>query len=183
MIRRVVARTLNAARRLVVAVVGFTVVLLGLALIVRPGPAVAVIPIGLVLLATEFVWARRLLQRMKAEANGLAPSPGVKPHLETELRHVEDRLRATTARSTRASSGQRDTLASADTETVDESRDRLLTRRANLQAALRRLHEGGYGQCASCHRPISEGRLRVMPEATLCVRCPERRERSQGATL
>ncbi len=107
MIRRVVARTLNAARRLVVAVVGFTVVLLGLALIVLPAPAVAVIPIGLVLLATEFVWARRLLHRMKAEAKRLPPLSRVKPNRDTELRPVEDRLRAATARSTRPSPKRR----------------------------------------------------------------------------
>ena len=63
--------TLKQARRVVVIVVGFTVLLFGLALIVLPGPAVLVIPIGLAILATEFVWARQLLRRMKAEAERL----------------------------------------------------------------------------------------------------------------
>ena len=70
--RGLIARTLGHARKLVVVVVGFTVLLLGLALIVLPGPAVVVIPIGLVILATEFVWARRLLRRMNAEAEPLS---------------------------------------------------------------------------------------------------------------
>ena len=70
-------RTHAGARRLVVAVVGFTVLLLGLALIVLPGPAVAVIPIGLAILATEFVWARRLLRRMRTGAERLTPSPRI----------------------------------------------------------------------------------------------------------
>ena len=57
-------KTLRQARRLVILVVGLTVHLIGLAMIVLPGPAVVVIPIGLPILATEFVWARRLLRRM-----------------------------------------------------------------------------------------------------------------------
>ena len=69
--RLLILRTLAQARRLVVAVVGFTVLFIGLALIVLPGPAVVVIPIGLAILATEFVWARRLLGRMKAGADRL----------------------------------------------------------------------------------------------------------------
>jgi tellurite resistance protein TerC len=48
--------------------VGFTVLLIGVALLVLPGPAVVVIPTGLAILATEFVWARRLLNRMKQAA-------------------------------------------------------------------------------------------------------------------
>ena len=50
-------------RKLIVAVIGSTVILFGLALIVLPGPAVVVIPLGLAILATEFAWARRLVRR------------------------------------------------------------------------------------------------------------------------
>jgi Putative transmembrane protein (PGPGW) len=50
-------------RKLIVAVIGSTVVLFGLALIILPGPAVLVVPLGLALLATEFAWARRLIRR------------------------------------------------------------------------------------------------------------------------
>jgi uncharacterized protein (TIGR02611 family) len=57
--------TLKQAKRVVVIVVGFTVLVLGIVLIVLPGPAVLVIPLGLAILATEFVWARRLLVRFR----------------------------------------------------------------------------------------------------------------------
>ena len=57
--------TLRQARRLVFFVVGTTVVLLGVVMIVTPGPAVVVIPAGLGILAVEFAWARRLLRRAK----------------------------------------------------------------------------------------------------------------------
>ena len=52
-------------RRLIVAVVGSTVVLIGLAMLLLPGPAVIVIPAGLAILATEFAWARHLLKEVK----------------------------------------------------------------------------------------------------------------------
>jgi uncharacterized protein (TIGR02611 family) len=52
-------------RRAIVAVVGFTVLLVGIAMIVLPGPAFIVIPLGLAILATEFVWAAKLLKRAR----------------------------------------------------------------------------------------------------------------------
>jgi uncharacterized protein (TIGR02611 family) len=54
-------------RRAVVAVIGFTVLLIGLAMVILPGPAVIVIPLGLAILATEFVWARRLLEKARSK--------------------------------------------------------------------------------------------------------------------
>jgi hypothetical protein len=53
-------------RRAIVAVIGFTILLIGVGMIVLPGPAIVFIPLGLGILATEFVWARRLLARARA---------------------------------------------------------------------------------------------------------------------
>ncbi len=53
---------LRLAWRIVILLIGATVLLLGVALLVLPGPAVVVIPVGLAILATEFAWARRWLQ-------------------------------------------------------------------------------------------------------------------------
>ena len=50
-------------RKTIVAVIGSTVVLFGLALTVLPGPAVVVVPLGIAILATEFAWAARLIKR------------------------------------------------------------------------------------------------------------------------
>ncbi|MDA8095614.1 MAG: PGPGW domain-containing protein [Betaproteobacteria bacterium] len=61
--------SLRGVRRLVVAVIGTTVLAFGLALTVLPGPAIVVIPIGLGILATEFLWARRLLDRFRQGAS------------------------------------------------------------------------------------------------------------------
>ncbi|PYI91736.1 MAG: hypothetical protein DME97_12650 [Verrucomicrobia bacterium] len=63
-------------RKLIIAVIGGTVVLIGIALIVLPGPAFIVIPIGLAILATEFAWAQRAVARaraMVARARGRQP--------------------------------------------------------------------------------------------------------------
>ncbi len=63
--------SLGVARKIVVAVLGSTVLAVGIALIVLPGPAVVVIPLGLAMLASEFLWARRLLRRIKQNASRL----------------------------------------------------------------------------------------------------------------
>jgi len=62
-------KTIKQVKRLIIAVIGFTVLLIGLAMIVLPGPAIVVIPIGLGILATEFIWARRLLRKVKSIAS------------------------------------------------------------------------------------------------------------------
>lgn len=49
-------------KRIVVMVVGGTVLAIGVALIVLPGPAFMMIPLGLAILAVEFAWARRWLR-------------------------------------------------------------------------------------------------------------------------
>lgn len=62
--------------RVVWTTAGFTVVLAGLAMLVLPGPALAVIPVGLAMLALQFAWAEKLLEIAvdKAEAAGRAAS-------------------------------------------------------------------------------------------------------------
>lgn len=57
---------LRQIKRMIVTVIGFTVLLIGIALLVLPGPAFIVIPLGLAILATEFVWAKRLLKKVKS---------------------------------------------------------------------------------------------------------------------
>ncbi|HSB33997.1 MAG TPA: PGPGW domain-containing protein [Nitrospirota bacterium] len=63
--KSLLTRSLRQARRVVVAVIGSTVLLAGAAMIILPGPAVVVVPVGLAILATEFVWARRLLRKAR----------------------------------------------------------------------------------------------------------------------
>ncbi len=57
---------LRQAKRVVIAIVGGTIVLIGIALIVLPGPAFVVIPAGLAVLAIEFEWSRRWLTKLRS---------------------------------------------------------------------------------------------------------------------
>ncbi len=59
------------ARRVVTIVIGTSVLLIGVAMIVLPGPAVLVIPAGLAILGAEFLWARRLLARVRSGLGSL----------------------------------------------------------------------------------------------------------------
>ena len=66
------AQVWRATRRLVVFVIGSTVLLLGVLGIILPGvPAIVLLPAGFAILATEFVWARRLLRRARQEAEAI----------------------------------------------------------------------------------------------------------------
>ena len=60
-----ISKGIKQVKRIVIAVIGFTVLLTGIAMIILPGPAFVVIPIGLGILATEFLWARKLLKEVK----------------------------------------------------------------------------------------------------------------------
>jgi len=53
---------------MVILIMGMTVLLIGIAMIILPGPALVVIPVGLAILATEFAWARRWLNVMRNSA-------------------------------------------------------------------------------------------------------------------
>jgi uncharacterized protein (TIGR02611 family) len=62
-------RTVEQVRRAFRIIIGFTLLLIGVVMLVTPGPGWIVILLGLGLLAAEFVWARRLMDRIKRESN------------------------------------------------------------------------------------------------------------------
>jgi len=63
----VIIKTLQQARRFFKILVGFTLLLIGVLMIVTPGPGVLTIVLALGVLAAEFVWARRLLDGLKEQ--------------------------------------------------------------------------------------------------------------------
>lgn len=65
MIARAGAVSYRIARRIVIAVIGGTLLLLGLVMLVAPGPGLLVIPLGLAVLGAEFAWARLWLRRLR----------------------------------------------------------------------------------------------------------------------
>lgn len=62
---RVYAMTFAGIKRITILLIGTSVVIVGIVMIFTPGPAIVVIPAGLAILASEFVWARRMLQYSK----------------------------------------------------------------------------------------------------------------------
>jgi tellurite resistance protein TerC len=65
MIKQAMDQAYRNARRIAIAVLGGTVLLIGVALMVLPGPAIVVIPLGLAILGLEFAWARNMLRRVR----------------------------------------------------------------------------------------------------------------------
>lgn len=72
-------------RKIVVLVIGFTLIILGLALIILPGPfTMPLVVLGLLVLALEFAWAETLLIRAKHHAKKLDPRKMKKRMTEQE---------------------------------------------------------------------------------------------------
>jgi hypothetical protein len=92
--RSLIEMTYRGARRVVVGIAGATVLLIGVAMIVLPGPAIVVIPLGLGILGLEFAWARHWLHAVRERsraaydtlAGGLGSRDGPVPARERTLR-------------------------------------------------------------------------------------------------
>ena len=77
--------TYKLARRIVIAVVGVSVLLVGIVMLVTPGPAFVVIPAGLAILSIEFAWARHWLKKLRetlSVRNGKRRQVSAKAHQE-----------------------------------------------------------------------------------------------------
>lgn len=57
------------ARRIAISIVGGTVLLIGVAMLILPGPGLVVIPLGLAILGIEFAWARVWLRKVKSRTS------------------------------------------------------------------------------------------------------------------
>ncbi|HEX9823643.1 MAG TPA: PGPGW domain-containing protein [Actinomycetota bacterium] len=55
----------RGGKRVAVTIAGVSVVVLGLVLLVTPGPGILVVILGLALLATEYAWAERMLDKIR----------------------------------------------------------------------------------------------------------------------
>jgi tellurite resistance protein TerC len=63
--KHLVSESAAEAKRVTVIVVDFSILIIGMPLIVLPGSAFVVIPIGVTLLATEYIRERRVLDSVK----------------------------------------------------------------------------------------------------------------------
>ena len=62
---------LATAKKIIVLIIGGTLLGIGIAMVVLPGPAFIVIPVGLSILGTEFAWARVFIKRVQTHASNL----------------------------------------------------------------------------------------------------------------
>jgi uncharacterized protein (TIGR02611 family) len=89
-----IVRTVEQVRRGFRIVAGFTLLIAGVVMIVTPGPGWLVILLGLGLLAAEFVWARRLMDRIKREGDRVREAvwpvaKNVSPEVSVESNEAE----------------------------------------------------------------------------------------------
>ena len=67
-------KSLQQAKRFLTILFGFTLLALGIIMLALPGPGLLTILLGLGILAAEYVWARRLLDRLKQHSDRLRSS-------------------------------------------------------------------------------------------------------------
>jgi uncharacterized protein (TIGR02611 family) len=65
-------RALDATWRMIILVVGLSIVCIGIFFLLFPGPGWGAIILGLIVLATEFAWARRALHPVRIVTSRLA---------------------------------------------------------------------------------------------------------------
>jgi len=68
---RIKVQMIRHLKLVITTVFGFTVIAIGVAMLVLPGPGLVVIGLGLLILSAEFVWAKRALDRMKDGAKNI----------------------------------------------------------------------------------------------------------------
>jgi uncharacterized protein (TIGR02611 family) len=71
-------------KKLFIALMGGTVVLIGVAMLILPGPGLLAIAGGLAILATEFIWARRALRNAKGTVAKVRRKSGLKEWLRRQ---------------------------------------------------------------------------------------------------
>ena len=86
MIRRLGAVSYTFARRVVIGVIGGTVLVGGFIMILTPGPGLAAIILGLAILALEFAWAKLWLAKVKHSV-----TPEGREALRGEYQRLRDR--------------------------------------------------------------------------------------------
>jgi len=70
-------------RRFLIGTIGFSVLLIGLVMIVLPGPAIIIVPLGFAILASEFAWARRVWRRGTILVSRIRGKPVPREPVET----------------------------------------------------------------------------------------------------
>jgi len=72
-------------------------------------------------------------------------------------------------------------VSSVSKETLFEQSSKRRTNLRLIEAALRRMDEGSFGECAGCGNEIPARRLQALPWTQFCIRCQEAIEHEHGA--
>ncbi len=82
-------KTMQQAKRIMKIILGFTLLVLGAAMVFTPGPGWLIMLLGLGVLAAEFMWARKLLDLMKEQGIRLRDAIFLRshPHAHPPVNH------------------------------------------------------------------------------------------------
>ncbi len=108
---------------------------------------------------------------------------GIRQHLEGEKREVVRRIENLSAQDPYSFPDRTNDNSALDMEATEESNhDRYAALASTLHAqlsdideALVRIGDGTYGFCSKCHKMIDTDRLAILPTATLCLLCEQKK--------
>jgi len=112
----------------------------------------------------------------------------IKEHFEEEKRTLTERVHELAKQDPFANPERTNDNAASDTEASEESDhdrvaamvDELKTKLQNVEDALVRIEQGTYGACIECGNMIDTDRLSILPMATLCVSCEQKKSTKGG---
>ena len=108
-------------------------------------------------------------------------------HLEAEKKKLVGEMRDLSAQDPFSDPDRASGNAASDSEASEESShdrfaamlDELKAKRSDIDAALVRIGNGTYGFCSNCHEMIDTDRLAILPTATLCLSCEQKKKNSK----
>ena len=106
-------------------------------------------------------------------------------HLEEEKRIAVDRINELSKQDPFTDNERTNDNASDDTDANEESShdrfsamvDETQAKVDEIDAALARIGDGTYGFCTECKQMIDTDRLSILPTATLCKSCEEKKKK------
>ncbi|MEK7118922.1 MAG: TraR/DksA C4-type zinc finger protein [Patescibacteria group bacterium] len=109
-------------------------------------------------------------------------------HLEAEKKRVLARITQLTAQDPFSDPERLNDNAASDAEASEESShdrftamiEELKAQLVDLENALARIAAGTYGFCVECKQMIDTDRLAILPTATLCLRCEQKKRSHNG---
>ena len=108
----------------------------------------------------------------------------LRKHLEEEKTHTNDRIAQLLAQDPFSDPGRANDNAASDSEASEESShdrfaamvEELQARLSDIDSALLRIGDGTYGFCTNCKEMIDTDRLAILPTATLCLSCEQKKK-------